>query len=81
MTRAGSSWSRTLTSATSTARLGDTLEVTSEVEDARTVKVTLRQRVLKEGTILVDALLTFACIDQDGKPLRLPPVFSSRSAS
>lgn len=63
------------------ARLGDSLEVTTEVDDARTVKVTLRQRVLKAGTILVDALLTFACIDQEGKPLRLPPVFSSRSAS
>ncbi len=59
------------------ARLGDRLDVTTAVEDARTVKVTLRQQVLREGTLLVDALLTFACIDREGKPLRLPPVFGS----
>ncbi len=59
------------------ARLGDNLEITTEVEDARTVKVTLRQQVLREGTLLVDALLTFACIDREGKPQRLPPVFGS----
>ncbi len=59
------------------ARLGDRLDVTTAVEDARTVKVTLRQQVLREGTLLVDALLTFACIDREGKPQRLPPVFGS----
>ena len=59
------------------ARLGDSLDVTTEVEDARTVKVTLRQQVLRAGTLLVDALLTFACIDREGKPQRLPPVFGS----
>jgi len=59
------------------ARLGDRLDVTTEVEDARTVKVTLRQQVLRAGTLMVDALLTFACIDREGKPQRLPPVFGS----
>jgi tol-pal system-associated acyl-CoA thioesterase len=59
------------------ARLGESLEITTEVEDARTVKITLRQRVLREGFLLVDALLTFACIDPQGKPQRLPPVFDT----
>ena len=59
------------------ARLGDGLDVTTEVEDARIVKVTLRQKVLRAGTLLVDALLTFACVDGEGKPQRLPPVFGS----
>jgi len=27
--------------------------------------------------MLVDALLSFACIDKDGKPLRMPPAFAS----
>jgi acyl-CoA thioester hydrolase len=58
------------------ARLGETLEVTTEVEDAGIVKVTLRQRVQKGDLDLVDALITFACIDRAGKPQRLPPVFS-----
>ncbi len=39
-------------------------------------KVTLRQRVLREGALLVDALLSFACIDRDGKPQRVPAVFA-----
>jgi acyl-CoA thioester hydrolase len=58
------------------ARLGDTLEVTTEVEEARTVKVKLRQRVLKAGVLFVDAVITFACIDRNGKPQRFPHVFS-----
>ncbi len=58
------------------ARLGDTLEVTTEVAEAKTVRVTLRQRVLKQGALLVDALLSFACIDREGKPQRVPAVFS-----
>ncbi len=63
------------------ARLGDSLTVTTEVMETRTVKCTLRQRVLRGEELLVEALLTFACIDREGKPLRLPPVFSLRSAS
>jgi acyl-CoA thioester hydrolase len=59
------------------ARLGETLEVTTEVEEARAVKTTLRQQVLKDGRLLVDALLTFACVDREGKPQRMPPVFGA----
>ena len=58
------------------ARLGENLEVTTEVEDAGIMKVALRQRVLKAGSVLVDALVTFACVDREGKPLRLPHIFS-----
>jgi acyl-CoA thioester hydrolase len=63
------------------ARLGETLEVTTELTEAKTVRVTLRQRVLRAGTLLVDALLTFACIDREGKPQRLPPAFEAGTAS
>ena len=63
------------------ARLGETLAVTTEVEETRAVKCTLRQQVLRGDELLVDARLTFACIDADGKPLRLPPVFNPQSAS
>jgi acyl-CoA thioester hydrolase len=54
------------------AQLGDTLEVTTEFTEARTVKATLRQRVLRGEELLVDALLTFASINRDGRPLKLP---------
>jgi len=59
------------------AHLGETLQVTTELMESKTVKGTLRQRVLREGNFLVDALLSFACIDKDGKPLRMPPAFAS----
>jgi acyl-CoA thioester hydrolase len=62
------------------ARLGETLDVTTEVQEARTVRVTLRQQVLREGSLLVEALLTFACIDREGKPQRLPAVFGNTRA-
>jgi len=63
------------------ARLGDTLTVTTEVEETKSVKCTLRQQVLRGTELLVDARLTFACIDMEGKPVRLPPIFTPRSAS
>jgi acyl-CoA thioester hydrolase len=59
------------------ARLGDLLELTTELEDAKAMRVTLRQQVLKEGSLLVDAHLTFASIDAAGKPQRVPAVFGS----
>jgi len=58
------------------AHLGDVLEVTTEVEEVKTVRVILRQRVSRQGTELVDARVTFACIGPDGKPQRIPPVFA-----
>ncbi|HVO38813.1 MAG TPA: tol-pal system-associated acyl-CoA thioesterase [Spirochaetia bacterium] len=63
------------------ARLGETLNVTTEVEETKAVKCTLRQKVLRGTELLVDARLTFACIDADGKPRRLPPFFNPQSAS
>jgi acyl-CoA thioester hydrolase len=63
------------------ARLGETVEVTTEMEEAGAYKATLRQKVLKETTLLVEALLTFACVDLQSKPQRLPPALSARGAS
>jgi len=58
------------------AHLGEVLDVTTELEEAKTVRVVLRQRVSRQGTELVDARVTFACVDRDGKPQRLPAVLS-----
>jgi acyl-CoA thioester hydrolase len=63
------------------ARLGETLNITTEIEETKAVRCTMRQKVLRGAELLVDARLTFACIDAEGKPLRLPPVFSPQSAS
>ncbi|MGE5237952.1 MAG: tol-pal system-associated acyl-CoA thioesterase [Chloroflexota bacterium] len=54
------------------ARLGEIVDVTTEVTETRNASMTLKQQVLREDTLLVDALVTFACVDEKGKPIRLP---------
>lgn len=63
------------------ARLGETLRVTTKLVETKAVKATLRQQVLREGELLVDALLSFACIDKEGRPLRLPAAFEALAAA
>jgi len=57
------------------ARLGEIIDVTTEVQDMRNASMTIRNRILKEDALLVEALLTFACIDKEGRPRRLPDSF------
>lgn len=59
------------------ARLGETIEVTTEVQDMRKASMTIKNNILREGSLLVVALLTFACIGTDGRPRRLPESFMS----
>jgi acyl-CoA thioester hydrolase len=58
------------------ARLGETIDITTEVEEVRHASMTIRNCILKEGTLLVEALVTFACTDSEGRPKRLPESFS-----
>jgi acyl-CoA thioester hydrolase len=57
------------------ARLGDTVDVTTEVTEMKKASMTILNRVCKEGFVMVEALVTIACIDIDGKPKRLPESF------
>jgi acyl-CoA thioester hydrolase len=57
------------------ARLGEVIDVTSEVEEVKKASMTIRNCVYREETLLVEALVTFACIDSDGRPKRLPESF------
>ena len=59
------------------AGLGETIEVTTEVQEVRNASMTIKNSIMREGSLLVEALLTFACIDADGKPKRLPESFAS----
>ncbi|HTZ18571.1 MAG TPA: YbgC/FadM family acyl-CoA thioesterase [Dissulfurispiraceae bacterium] len=59
------------------ARLGEIINVTTEVEEMRNASMTIRNRILKDGILLVDAILTFACIDKEGKLKRLPDSFGA----
>ncbi len=58
------------------ARLGETIDITTEVEEVRNASMTIKNCILKEGSLLVQALVTFACIDREGRPKRLPESFS-----
>ncbi len=63
------------------ARLGDILDITTDIVEAKTVKVTLRQQVLRGQELLVDALLTFAGVNREGRPQRLPEELTGKSGS
>jgi tol-pal system-associated acyl-CoA thioesterase len=58
------------------ARLGETIDITTEVEEVRQASMTIRNCIVKDGSLLVEALVTFACIDTEGRPKRLPESFS-----
>jgi acyl-CoA thioester hydrolase len=59
------------------ARLGETIEVTTEVTEMTNVTITLRHQIFRDAALLVDATVKVACINKDGKPQRLPAVFAS----
>ena len=59
------------------ARLGEIIEVVTEVTEMSPVTMTLLQRVFRRDNLLVDAVVKLACITKDGKPQRLPEKFKS----
>lgn len=61
------------------ARLGEILEITTEIKELKKASVTLRQCVFKGETILVEAFVTVACIDKNSRPRRLPEIFRNLS--
>jgi tol-pal system-associated acyl-CoA thioesterase len=58
-------------------RLGETVDVSTEVVEVKSASMTMRNRVCKDNIVMVDALITFARIDRSGRPRRLPDSFKS----
>ncbi len=56
-------------------RLGETIEVTTEVAEMKNASLTLKSGIFRGADLLADACVTVACIDEDGKPHRLPESF------
>jgi len=54
------------------ARLGDTIEVTTEVTEITNATISLKHRALKDENLLVESQVKLACIDNKGRPQRLP---------
>ncbi|MBF0559447.1 MAG: YbgC/FadM family acyl-CoA thioesterase [Nitrospirae bacterium] len=53
-------------------KLGETIDITTEIAEMKNASVVLKSHVLRHGTVLAEAHVTFACIGRDGKPRRLP---------
>ena len=54
------------------ARLGDDLQVVSEVQQVRASSVYIQQRVMRGLELLTDACVTAAFLDGQGRPRRQP---------
>ena len=57
------------------ARLGQTIEVTTEVIEMTHVTISLKHQVFLEGELLVESTVKLACINSEGRPQRLPGEF------
>lgn len=57
------------------ARLGDELVVVSRLKRIRAAAVDIHQRVMLDGTILVDAEVEAAFVAPSGRPRRQPPAW------
>lgn len=54
------------------ARFDDLLEVATEVASVGPARIALRQRVLRDGALLFDAVVTLVALTGAGRPVRLP---------
>jgi acyl-CoA thioester hydrolase len=59
------------------ARLGEIIEVTTEIIEITNATINLKHKILRDSTLLVEANVRVACIDKDGKPRRIPESFKN----
>lgn len=59
------------------ARLGEIIEVTTEIIEITNATINLKHQILRNSTLLVEASVRVACIDKDGKPRRIPESFKN----
>lgn len=56
------------------ARLDDAIEIVTSVAELRGASVAMRQQARRGSDMLVRAELTVACMNESGRPVRLPPL-------
>ena len=54
------------------ARLDDELQVETSLQELKKVRMTMQQRILKQGVLLADLSVQIAMVNQDQKPTRIP---------
>lgn len=52
--------------------LGETIEVITEITEIKNASLTFKNRIMRDETLMVEAEVTVACIDRNGRPQRLP---------
>lgn len=57
------------------ARLGDVIDITTEVHEMKKASAVLKSSIFKNETVLAEAKVTFACINMEGKATRFPEEF------
>jgi len=57
------------------ARLGDVIEVSTEITEIKNASLTLKNQIFRDDSLLIEAYVTIAYIDKFGKPHRLPDDF------
>ena len=60
------------------AAFDDLLTLTTRATEIRNVRIRHQYRIQCEGTLIVEADSTIACVDFTGKPKKLPPDFVRR---
>ena len=63
------------------ARLGEIIEVKTEIIAITTVTLTLKQEIFRDDVALVEATVKLVCLNTEGKPQRLPSEFNSLSST
>ncbi len=62
------------------AKLDDELEIETRIERLRGASLVMRQTVRRDGADLAQALVRIACLNADGRPIRLPAEIGSAFA-
>jgi len=59
------------------ARMDDLLDVTTEVTSAQKARLVMTQEVSRDGELLFKAVVTLVCLNDTGRPSRIPADISA----
>ncbi|MFK7943902.1 MAG: tol-pal system-associated acyl-CoA thioesterase [Paracoccaceae bacterium] len=59
------------------ARFDDILEVRTRAETIRKASVVMAQEIFRGDDLLLTAIITVACMGENGRPVRIPPEISA----
>ena len=60
------------------AKLEDNLNIISKVLEVKNVSIRMKQHIFVNGSMIVEAEILLASVDEKGKPLKLPVEFKSQ---